>query len=215
MSDTQWKAKIANSSWQAGGDYVDINGFEFTNPGSGGYAVNIASAKSVHILNNYMHDFNTSGCGSYGIINETNNPIADSVISGNVIRHAGNYGAGAVNCVTLQGIYSEGARTIIQNNIISGITGWGIKRNMAPGACGPGVISNNTVFNNGGGIDLTEHSDAGFVCAWDYNSLTNNIVVNNGTDAAGGGRFGLNFYHVTVTHNLVANNMVYGNKPSD
>jgi hypothetical protein len=215
ISDTKWGAKIANSSWQAGGDYVDINGFEMTNPGSGGYAVNIASAKSVHILNNYMHDFNTGGCGSYGVINETNNPIADSVISGNVIRHAGNYGAGAVNCVTLHGIYSEGARTIIQNNIISGVTGWGIKRNMAPGACGPGVISHNIVFNNGGGIDLTEHSNAGFVCVWDYNSLNNNIVVSNGVDTPGGGRFGINFYHVTGTHNLVANNLIYGNKPAD
>ncbi|MGC2184113.1 MAG: DUF1565 domain-containing protein [Terriglobales bacterium] len=219
ISDTKWKAKIANSSWQAGGDYVDINGFEFTNPGSGGYAVNIASAKSVHILNNYMHDFNVSGCGPYGIINETNNPISDSVISGNVIRHAGNYnptsGPTAVHCVELHGIYSEGKNTIIQNNIISGITGWGIKRNMAPGACGPGVISNNTVFNNGGGIDLTEDSDAGFVCAWDYNSLTNNVIVNNGVDTPGGGRFGINFYHVTGTHNLVANNLIYGNKPSD
>jgi hypothetical protein len=71
------------------------------------------------------------------------------------------------------------------------------------------------LFNNGGGIALTEYSDAGFVCAWDYNSLTNNIVVNNGTDVPNGGRFGINFYHVTGTHNLVANNLIYGNKPAD
>ena len=219
LSDTKWGAKVTNANWQINGNYVDLNGFDLTSPGSGGYGVFVGLQTSfVHILNNNMHDFTTGDCGSYGVITDGRanppgpNPGGDNWIIGNVVRHAGNYNFGVYNCVTLHGIYSTGPRDIIQNNIISGITGWAIKRNAYAGA---GVISNNTIFNNGGGISPTELSDDGFLAIWDYNTVSNNIIVNNGVDAPNGGRFGIDFYHVTGTHNVVTNNLIYGNKPSD
>jgi Protein of unknown function (DUF1565) len=219
LSDSKWGAKISNTNWVANGSFVEINGFEMTAPGSNGYAIFVHQPASfVKILNNYMHDFTTGDCGSYGVIttgqaNPTQSVVStDNVISGNVIRHAGNYKFGVNSCVTLHGVYSTGKRDIITNNIISGITGWAIKRNGYPGA---GIISSNTIFNNGGGISPTEQGDSGLVAVWDYNTVTNNIIVNNGTDAPNGGRFGIDYYHVTGTHNFVSNNLIYGNKPSD
>jgi hypothetical protein len=219
ISDRKWGAKIATSNWSATGSFVDVNGFDMTSPATGNnYAIGTGSARSVHILNNYMHDFNVGGCGSYGVVNlGTGNGTdgTDNWLIGNVIRHAGNYSSGVNNCTTLQGVYAFGIRDIIQNNIISGITGWGIKKNMVPGGCSSNVISNNIIFNNGGGMDLTELTDSGFACAFDYNTISNNIIVNNGIDAPNGGRFGINFYHVTGTHNLVTNNLIYGNLPTN
>ncbi len=207
VSDTKWGAKIVNNNWQVLGSYIDVNGFDTTNPGDGGYAFNVRGSND-RIVNNYMHDFNVNGCGQYGVITPGG---SDNWFIGNIIRHAGNYAVGANHCVTLHGIYSGGVRHIIQNNIISGITGWAIKSDCMTTT----VISNNTVFNNGGGMDFSEVNDAGFCHIWDYNTVSNNIVVNNGADAPNGGRFGLNFYHVTGTHNLVTNNLIYGNLPTN
>lgn len=217
VSDTKWAATISNVNWLVNGSYVDINGFDMTAPGSGGWAVFVHQPASfVHIINNNMHDFTTHDCGSYGIITTGQaNPIqslvsTDNVIANNIIRHGGNYSFGVNNCVTLHGVYSTGKRDIIESNVISGITGWAVKRN---GYAGPGIISANTLFNNGGGISPTEQTDSGFLAIWDYNAVTNNIIVNNGQEA--GKRFGIDYYHVTGTHNLVSNNLVYGNQPSD
>jgi len=210
-SDTKWGAKIVNSNWLISGSYVDVNGFDMTSPGGGGFGVQTL-ANGVHIMGNYLHDFTTSTCGQYGVINLGNlTVVSDNWAVGNVIRHAGNYNADSNHCVHLHGIYAFGIRDIIENNIISGITGWGIKKNMVPGGGGPNVISNNTIFNNGGGIDLTELVDSGYGAIFDYNTVSNNIIVNNGVDVPGGpdnGRFGINFYHVRGTHNLVANNLI-------
>ena len=142
---------------------------------------------------------------------------ANTLINGNIIRHAGG-DTGSLAAAGVHGIYDEAQGSIVTNNIISGVTGWAIKSDMAaPSQCGPRVISNNTIFNNAGGINLTGASDAGMQCPWDFGTISNNIVVNNGTSSfvSGHARFGINFYHVTGTHNLVTNNLVYGNKPSD
>jgi len=212
-------SKVANATWQFNGSFIDVNGWYFTNPGSSGYALNLNPGHDEHIINNYMHDFTTSACGSYGVINETPrnpqslpNPSHDNWFISNVIRHAGNYGFGTNNCVTLHGIYQTGANDRIQNNVISGITGWGIKMNGYPGTI---VVTNNTIFNNGGGISPTEANDTGQSVIFDFNTISNNVIVNNGTDAPNGGRFGINYYHVTGTHNLVTNNLIYGNLPTD
>ena len=135
LSDTKWGAKVTTANWQINGNYVDVNGFDLTSPGAGGYARlrRITNIAFVHILNNNMHDFTIEGCGSYGVITDGRanppgpNPGGDNWIIGNVIRHAGNYNFGVYNCVTMHGIYSTGPRDIIQNNVVSGITGWGIK----------------------------------------------------------------------------------------
>jgi hypothetical protein len=224
LSDTKWGAKITNINWVENGSFVDINGFDGTSPaGPNAFGVQ-AFGNSVHVLNNNFHDFNVSGCASAGVVGGRSfqaaaggpaNRTQDMLIQGNIIRHGGNYnpsfGIIAVNCVEFHGIYDGGVRTIIQNNVISGITGWGIKSDCITNT----VISNNTIFNNGGGIAPTELNDNGFCAIWDYSTITNNIIVNNGVDTPSGGRYGLNFYHVTGTHNNVSNNLIYGNKPAD
>ena len=224
-SDTQWGAKISTMNWTANGSFVTIQGFDGSSAsGPNGFAVQ-ANGDSVSVLNNNLHDFDVAGCASAGVLGtKTINPAggsnpparaSDMVIRGNIIRHGGNYnptyGNGVINCVEFHGIYDGGIRTIIQDNLISGITGWGIKSDCTSQT----VISNNTIFNNGGGISPTEYNDKGFCAVWDYSTVTNNIIVNNGVDSPQGGRYGLNYYHVTGTHNLIANNLVYGNKPAD
>jgi len=77
------------------------------------------------------------------------------------------------------------------------------------------VITNNTIFNNGGGIALTECSDNIGCNVMDYMNISNNVVVNNGVAGTGGQHFGINFYHVRGLHNVVQNNLIYGNLPSD
>jgi len=87
---------------------------------------------------------------------------------------------------------------------------------MTPnGGTQPNVASNNTIFNNGCGLLLTEEVDSGALTTLDYATITNNIIVNNGTDNPSGGGNGLVFFAVSGTHNLYSNNMIYGNKPSD
>ena len=225
ISDQKWGAKIVSVNWLAQGSYIDINGFEMTSPGSGGVCLSTQGgtststvASSVHFLNNYCHDISTSTCFSGGAINTngTQGPFSvqstDNWIIGNVIRHGGSGGA---SCNQTHGIYADGPRDIIQNNIISGFPGWGIHRIAnSTGTPFVGVISNNTIFNNGGGILLSEMNNAGFQATVDYTTVSNNIIVNNGGNGSQTG-FGINFFHVTGTRNLVTNNLIYGNLPSD
>jgi hypothetical protein len=213
LSDTKWGAKISNTNWSVNGSYVDVNGFDMTSPASGNnFAVQTTTANSVRILNNNMHDFDLSGCAQFGIVNTGNNstPQYDNWVIGNVIRHISTYNLGTHDCVTAHGIYAHGGRSIIQNNIFSAITGPAIEMAPAPGTKMGDVISNNTFFNNGGAINIAEGAQP-----WDYSVINNNVIVNNGVDAPSGGSFGIQFYHVTGTHNVVMNNLIYGNKPSD
>jgi hypothetical protein len=222
LSDTSYGAKIVNGSWQINGSYSEVNGFDITNPNCDGcYFVNIGqngtTTTGVRLQFNNMHDASTNvptgSCGSRaGGVNTVNGPPKDVLINGNIIRHVGsNTSSGGRSC--MHAIYDEAIGSVITNNIISGSTGAGIKSDMVTsGQCAPRVISNNTIFNNSGGLNLTGASDAGIQCAWDNNTISNNIIVNNGV----AGVFawgGINYYHVTGTHNLVTNNVVYGNVP--
>lgn len=221
ISDTKWGAKINTANWLARGSYTDINGFDMTSPGTNGFCVGTngvssgTAASFVHILNNYCHDVSTSMCPYVGAIfdNGTQSPViqsTDNHIIGNVIRHGGTPG-----CTVIHGIYADGPRDIIQNNIVSGFGGWGIQRVAnGPGTPFTGVVSNNTLFNNGGGIVLTEQNNAGFQATIDYTTISNNIIVNNGGNGSQQG-YGISYYHVTGTHNLVTNNLIYGNLPAD
>jgi hypothetical protein len=228
ISDTRNGAKITDPNWQTGGSYVDIDGFDMTGPTNSTTAIALMAASYQRIQYNYIHSFGITQCGYNGTISLLNGPDLHNMINGNVIRQSGDYNYNSNHCLNHQGIYDEGDATIITNNIISGITGMGIKRNMITAAhgqgCDPGIISNNTVFNNGGGIIMTEDSDAGFECAFDYWTVTNNIVVMNGVDVPGGsanGARGLWYYDVggsstgASTNNFVSNNLIYGNQFSD
>ena len=220
ISDTKWGAKITTTNWSANGSYVDVNGFEMTSPGTGNnYAIG-AQGDSVHILNNYMHDFDLGGCAQFGIVNvgTGSGTIYHNIwVVGNVIRRISTYSLGTHSCVTAHAIYDFGARSMIQNNLMSAITGPAIEKVNPPGSSSSdafGVISGNTIFNNGGGININQEIENGV--AYDFNTISNNIIVNNGVDDnISGGSGGLVFFHVSGTHNLVTNNLIYGNKPAD
>lgn len=222
VSTTPLGAHITVANWLLQGSYTDVNGFDLTNPAANGFCVGTnggASSSSVgsfeKILNNYCHDVATSACGfAAGIFDDgTQSPAVqstDNQIIGNIVRHAGT-----PSCTTYHGIYADGPRDIIQNNIVSGAGGWGLQRIAnGPGTPFTAVISNNTFFNNGGGILLSESNNAGFQATVDYTTIENNIVVNNGGSGSQSG-FGINYYHVTGLHNFVTNNLIYSNLAGD
>lgn len=216
---------INTINWNSNGSFVDVVGFEGTSPaGTNQIAFGFGPSSSHGSLqNNYFHDFDVNSCMQAGVVDVSagvpnpNQATAshDNLIKGNIIRHAGNYNStdnGTINfCVNLHGIYDNGYNNIIENNIVSGITGWGIKVGQSPFSQND-VVANNTIFNNGGGILFTQCSNTS--CGtMDHVTVNNNLVVNNGVDAPQGGRFGINFYHVSGQNWVVTNNMVYGNLP--
>jgi hypothetical protein len=220
LSDTKWGAKITTMKWAVKASYVDINGFDGTAPGDWGSAIEVYAGDSVHVLNNYLHDFATNSCEPYGVImNGQKGASRDDWFIGNVIRHVGNY-MGSINrkyCSSLHAMYLDGTRVVVQNNLVSGVTGWALQRITLPGQGGPDVISNNVFFNNGGGIVISENNGVQGP-PWDYATVSNNIIINNGVGIPAGasyGPFGINYWHVTGRHNLVTNNMIYGNLPGD
>jgi hypothetical protein len=224
ISDTKWGAKVINSNWLVKGAYQTIQDFDLTSPafnggGIGNVSVPIGQTPPsfMHIIGLYIHDISTAGCsnGSSGInVSGAQSPSAmatDNWIIGNVIRHVST-----PSCITSHGIYDDGPSDIVENNIISGVSGWAIHRIVGSPGYSPVrvVISNNTIFNNGGGILLSEYNNQGQAGVIDYSTISNNIIVNNGGNGSQTG-FGLNYFHVTGTHNVVTNNLIYGNLPSD
>jgi hypothetical protein len=220
ISDTKWGAKITTANWLPSGAYIDINGFDMTSPGANGYCTatpNSASNHDQHFIGNYCHDVGqvANSCAPVGGMSDgaLNH---DNWFIGNIIRHIGNSSTGTI-CNFMHGIYSSSYHTLIENNVISGASGWGIKH--GPGGTlaspiGQSVISGNTLFNNSGGIALTQCADNG--CGtYDYSTISNNIIINNGVTGSTNQRFGIDFFHVSGTHLLVSNNLIYGNLPSD
>jgi parallel beta-helix repeat protein len=226
ISDTKYGAKIVTANWIPAGAYVDIDGFDMTSPGYG-YCVAIpngATNHDIHVIGNYCHDVSlqANNCPPVGGMNDTGANHDDWFI-GNIVRHVGNSNGGTPGaCASMHGLYLNGQRDLIENNVVSGAAGWGIQ---VRASLGRQVIANNTFFNNNGGMVFGEClSDAGCdtpcspLCGpMDYMTVINNIVVNNQPQFSIGGseKFGINYYHVTGTHWQVSNNLIYGNLPSD
>jgi Protein of unknown function (DUF1565) len=231
ISDSKWGAKITNANWQINGPYTDVNGFDLTS--TTGWCTGISHNASplphdIHIIGNYCHDVSVgTQCVIGGAMWEggtqptssTNPPpTTNNWYVGNVIRHIGNPSgntAGAT-CHLMSGIYSHGGHELFYNNVISGAAGWGMTFDGPTGVGLGTVVSGNTVFNNGGGIDLNQCGDNACGVA-DFWTINNNIVVNNGVGTVSPSNpvFGISFDHVSGTHNVVSNNLVYGNLPSN
>ncbi len=111
----------------------------------------------------------------------------------------------------MHAMYIDANRITIENNVVSGIVGWAVQRVTLPSNAGPDVISNNTFFDNGGGIVIDENNGVQGP-PWDYSTISNNIIVNS---SGSGGQFGIDYFHATGMHNLVTNNMIYSNLPAD
>jgi parallel beta-helix repeat protein len=204
VSDKPWGAKLTSSAtgnsatWHNKGDFVDIKGFDITGAGALGI-YNYGSY--VRIIGNHVHDIPAAGCPNYGGggIHNGNFQGSDDDVIGNVVHDVGDYGV--KDCPRIHGIYQTNLGGHIWNNIVYRNQSWGIHlwHNASHN-----IISGNTIFNNNWGGILVGDSVKDSATA-DYVVVTNNIVVDNG-------HFGVQEYGRTGSHNVYANNLLYGNK---
>lgn len=232
QSDNPLQAKLQCDS--AGGmilliaSYVQVKGFDISCPKEGSFAgATYGNNSHNQFLNNYLHDFDVTGCTSVGVLNgnisakPSWNNIGHHVASGNTIRHAGATTNSQPQCNQEHGLYFSDPYDMLTNNVISGMIGLGI-HSYGGGICHQ-IISNNTVFDNSQGGVVIENvaKNDGY---WDecknggvsdYNTVTNNIVVNNGIgrsyNGANGGIDGRGLKG--GGHNLFSNNLISSNHP--
>lgn len=232
QSDDKLQAKLRCDS--AGGmilliaSYVQVIGFDISCPKDGSFGgATYGNNSHNQFLNNYLHDFDLTGCTAVGVLNGNISAkpgwdnIGHHVASGNIIRHAGSTIRAQPQCDQEHGLYFGDPYDVLTNNVISGIVGVGI-HSYGGGVCHQ-VISNNTIFDNSqGGIVIEnvakkdgywDECNNGGVS--DYNTVTNNVVVNNGVGRSyNGANGGIDGRGVKGGgHNLFANNLVSGNRP--
>lgn len=210
LSETKWGAKIigwgTESTWMNSGNYTDIMNFDISGSGRLG-VLNIASW--TRIFGNHVHDLSlTGGCTSSGGagINNANYTASNDDIEGNVVHDIGVPGA----CNFVHGIYSSNRRGKIINNIVYrasavGIHLWHAANNV--------IISNNTVFSNGGngigGGIVIGSGDNKVPVTLDNIKVINNIVYNN--PAASIKEYCYASEICIGSNNIIANNLVFGN----
>jgi len=205
ISDVHGGAKLIGSesaNWLVFGAYTDIIGFDMTGPDLNESVA--IYAPGGRVLGNLIHDISTSaGCVSSGAIVFAK-PATDGAAVGNIIRHVGQI-VGS-RCNQDHGIYMEAPRTTVQNNVISGVVAFGI--HIYGDNCYD-KVTNNTIFNNGwSGIVVS--ASANPVCKkTDYETINNNIVVNND-------HYGIEEDARSVgAHNVYFNNLLFGNRLGD
>jgi hypothetical protein len=237
VSDQRWQAKLTcatgNPFFVLGASYIKVVGFEMTCPGGTFAAGTYGNYGHNGFYGNYFHDFATSSCPSTGVLfgvgsnsqaGWTNN--VGFVADGNVIRHVGAVTSSQPQCNQMHAIYFSEPYDVVTNNVISGVVGYGIVL-YGGGVCHE-TIANNTVFNNSQGGIRVENvgaksgywDECGNGASTDYNTVVNNISVNNGTGRAYGGSYytgqgyGIDSSAPIVgTHNVYSNNLLYGNAP--
>jgi hypothetical protein len=183
ISDIKWGAKLVGIGtgvlWQVNASYIDIIGFDISGPNNFGIYAGWSGTTPgyIHFLNNYIHDItNSAGCTSTGgaAIDTGSGGAGNDWFIGNVVA---NIGASMIgNCNTIQGIYISNANALVQNNVVSGVAGYGIQQWHAATAS---TIVNNTVFNNGGGILLGDGDAGALPGGSGDNYVANNICVSN------------------------------------
>lgn len=232
ISDSPYGAKLGGATSGAGyiwlnwAPYIDIIGFEFDGSinknNDGGFATELPEAHHVHFLNNKIHDVayyggrhNTGGDAIATMFHGVSPTQAiENLYEGNVIYH-NNGGAG-----THQTSYGDsgggmtvGWGDVVRNNIIMDQGGgWCAQITHTSNAV---TFTNNTLLNcdRGGIIIGNPGSYQGGID--DYTTITNNIVVNSGFN---GGSSGIRLYGGSSScgpHNVYANNLLYGNSPSN
>jgi hypothetical protein len=232
QSEERWKAKLRCSDstgmFMLVGSYIQVIGFDMSCPYSGSFAGATYGNNSHNtFVNNYLQGFDVKSCTSLGVLNGNVSPqrgwtnIGHHVASGNVIHHAGAAGGAPNNCNQEHGLYFSDPYDVLTNNIISGVVGAGI-HSYGGGVCHQ-VISNNTIFDNSQGGIVIENvatasgywDECGNGGISDYNTITNNIIVNNGIGETYTGEYGGidGRGRAGGGHNLFSNNLICGNQP--
>jgi hypothetical protein len=198
--------------------YVTLTGFDAGNISAGLFGIVGYSGTNDSFVGNFFHDIGQTNPGYLG---QTGCPAeamivavaaaANWTVAQNKIIH---FGDDTIYCAFAHGVYLSNAPTI-QNNIISRVPGWGVQLSAAD--CNA-VITNNVIFDNREGGIVTDGSGAGCsVGSAGRNTITNNIIAYNGVYAnhtAAGQHYAIKAYD-TEASNLIANNIWYGNSPTD
>ena len=206
ISDILWGAKIVGNSdnvWYNQGNYVEIVGFDITNGVANGIHGINNYGSTVSIRKNRVHDILLATCpsvGGAGIFqggyNSKSQQSKVSIIS-NVVF---NIGPQTV-CTIVHGIYHTCTGSTIANNLVYGISGYGIHLWQAATST---TIANNLVFaGRYGGILIGNDGASSWATTDDDTIVSNNIVYNNNT-------YGIREYGNTGIHNRYLNNCVLG-----
>jgi hypothetical protein len=221
ISDQKWGARLIGGSsvmWSVKGSYTDIVGFEFDGSVySSCCAIATYSATNVRILNNKIHDTAKSGNTTQNAVialsadvSTTSLTYSNALIDGNLIYHNNGGASGSTpNNSGQHSIYSALSGDVISNNVIVDqgggwcVTSWH--------KVGKWTVINNTLANcRNGGIVVGDDSATGIL--HNNDTIVNNVVVNSGNSTTGNG--GINFRQCG-TGNVVQNNLMYGNVPSN
>ena len=201
------------------GSWVTLKGFEYGNH-SGAYLAIVGygggsyvGGTHITIAQNYFHDVGQTaagGCPEEGMISTTYTATGWIVAQNRLIH----FGDDTIYCNYAHIIYS-GNGVIIQNNVIARAPGFGIQLYQAD--C-DNVVTNNVIFDNRSGGIIVNNDNGNAECKAGANTITNNIIENNGVYAGGapaGGTYGISQHDIETYPNLYANNILYGNYPSD
>jgi hypothetical protein len=214
ISDTQWGAIYRCSGncdmvWTQRGNYVDVLGFAITSTDpltrigiewTGGNGL---------VQGNKVHDIQCSGCvGNGGAGINVDNGSAYTAVDSNVVYNIDAAGKGHADSLYVHGIYVHTYYNSIRNNLVYNCAGWGVEQGHE---VSNSTIVNNTIFKCGGGIMIGTGGSSGNS---DNNLINNNVLVYNGPGYNGHGN-GIDAIANYGVHNTIANNLFYGNQPSN
>ena len=225
VSDTKYGAVLIGSSnqllWTVTGAYTGIVGFDFdgtTNGNNMQTAIgSYYSGDHTSMLYNKIHNFSKNGghrngasaIGSCIVISSApTSPCANTIENNLVYHNNGGAGTGQTSYGDSEDGISVGYGDIVRNNIvIDQGGGWCVS---ASHTTNQATITNNLIAN----CDRAGILIANAFTTNDYTTVTNNIIVNSG-GAAGNG--GINVFGSggCGSHNLYANNLMYGNTPGN
>jgi hypothetical protein len=216
VSSVKWGAKILGTTttiiWRNTGQYVDIEGFDFSAAPGAAAVVGIAVynlGSHVRLVNNHVHDFTGDGAGldSAAADDAGTTYLGEEVdVIGNVIHDLGNLGQGLTCSRCVHGIYMAHKKGRVQNNLVYRVSGEGITTYHGATDC---IISNNLVFRaDYDGIRIAAGNGPPGVIH-DNSIISNNIVIDSrigiweGPNTGPNNRFLNNISFNNVTANII------------
>lgn len=223
VSDTKYGARLlgvngAGVIWTNHGAYTDIVGFDIdgstTDVQSGiiTYYDNGPSGCHSAILSNKVHDLSNAG-GAFnaaGGMGTGGNSLYDLpspcgvLYQGNLIYHNNGGGSNTFAAGNTNAAMSFAWGDIAQNNIVMDQGGLCLSPTHTSSNL---IITNNIIMNcSQGGIEMANTTGG----VNDYSTVTNNIIINSGAVTGNGG---IRAFHTggCGSHNVYANNLMYGN----
>ncbi len=212
VSTTKWGAKVISTGsdrvWQIDGDYIDIKGFDISNPTSTARLGIINYGSYNRALNNYIHDvgLNNTGCpgsGGGGIDDADYTKSHNDEIGNLIVRIA------AAGCSGIHGIYHANQYGVVTNNIIADIAGWGIK--LYHNASYVQAV-NNTIVNAYNGVLI--ETQPGYPVA-DHDVVNNNIIAKSFSTSSHAITEGSVNGNTVGSNNTINNNILWKNANGD